>query len=104
VPANIAEGSARDSQRDYLRFLYIARGSLTECQYFIHLAHRLGYVRDEDAAPLFEQVQHSFRCLHGLIMAVEKEAGKFNRSVAAVTSFFAICAARFMMESSTSFS
>jgi four helix bundle protein len=43
VPANIVEGASRES-KDYLHFLYIARGSLSEAQYFIHLARRLGYL------------------------------------------------------------
>ncbi len=75
VPANIAEGSARESQRDYLHFLYIARGSLTEAQYFVHLAQRLGYLGVAEAAGLERQMTSAFGCLHGLIRAVEREAG-----------------------------
>ena len=48
VPANIADGSSRESKRDYLHFLYIARGSLSETQYFIHLSKRLGYLSTEN--------------------------------------------------------
>ena len=48
VPANIAEGSARPSKRDYLHFLYIAVASLTEVQYLIHLASRLGFMSPEN--------------------------------------------------------
>jgi len=52
VPANIVEGASRESKRDYLHFLYIARGSLSEAQYFIHLAERLGYLPSEAADAL----------------------------------------------------
>lgn len=41
VPINIAEGSARKTLKDYLHFLHIARGSLTETQYFVHFVQRL---------------------------------------------------------------
>ena len=50
VPSNIVEGCARDSQADYLRFLYIAFGSLRELHYQISLAKRLGFLRDQDSS------------------------------------------------------
>src|ERR1041385_648965 len=88
VPANIAEGSARGTQRDYLHFLYIARGSLTETQYFIHLAPRLHYVSDAESQAFGDDVKRPFACMHGLICAVEKEAGKFGKVTAVITSLF----------------
>src|SRR6266566_3184515 len=63
VPANIVEGSSREGKRDYLHFLYIARGSLSEAQYFIHLARRLGYLMDNDAECLIAQTKSTFACL-----------------------------------------
>jgi len=76
VPSNIAEGSARESQTDYLHFLHIARGSLSETQYFVHLSQRLNYVTDADSEPVLEQIKATFARLHGLIKAVEKESAK----------------------------
>jgi four helix bundle protein len=90
VPANIVEGASRESKKDYLHFLYIARGSLSETQYFIHLAHRLGYLADADKTALGEQTKTTFACLHGLIQAVEKEAGKLSKVVATLTSLIVI--------------
>lgn len=74
VPANIAEGSARHTLRDYLHFLYISRGSLTELQYFIHLSHRINYLSEKYYVDLSEQVRATFARLHGLIRAVERES------------------------------
>jgi four helix bundle protein len=95
VPANIAEGSSRESKRDYLHFLYIARGSLSEAQYFVHLARRLEYLTPSNAEDLAAQFSAVFACLHGLIRAVEKESGKLSRVAAAVTSFLVLCLPRF---------
>ena len=88
------EGSSRESQKDYLHFLYIARGSLTETQYFIHLAGRLGYLSLATLERLHVQTKQVFACLHGLIQAVEKEAGKFAKVGAALTSMVVMCVAR----------
>jgi four helix bundle protein len=51
VPANIAEGNARSSRRDYAHFLSIAKGSLNETATFLILALRLGYLHEREAAP-----------------------------------------------------
>jgi four helix bundle protein len=90
VPANIVEGASRESKRDYLHFLYIARGSMSEAQYFIHLARRLRYLSDQDADTLHEQTKFIFACLHGLISSVEKEAGKLTKVVATITGLLVI--------------
>ena len=74
VPANIVEGSARESQRDYLHFLHIARASLSGTQYFLHLANRLNYLAGEDAKRLQQQTKQVFACLHRLTNAVARQA------------------------------
>ena len=63
VPANIVEGASRESKKDYLHFLYIARGSLSETQYFIHLAQRLDYLSLQEADALRKQMKMTFACL-----------------------------------------
>ena len=50
IPANIAEGNARGSRRDYAHFLSVAKGSLNETETFLILALRLGYLREAEAA------------------------------------------------------
>ncbi len=94
VPANIVEGASRESKKDYLHFLHIARGSLSETQYFIHLARRLGYLSDEEADKLHGQTKLTFACLHGLTQAVGREAGQLSKVIAAVTSLLVIGMAR----------
>jgi four helix bundle protein len=51
VPANIAEGHARATRKDYANFLAIAKGSLMETETFLMLAVRLGYTSEEQAKP-----------------------------------------------------
>jgi four helix bundle protein len=44
IPANIAEGAARETDKEFLRFLYIARGSLVELETHLMIAKNLGYL------------------------------------------------------------
>ena len=42
--ANIAEGRGKFTDKDFLRFLYISKGSLNECQCYFELALELAYI------------------------------------------------------------
>ena len=44
IPSNIAEGHARSSQKEFLNFLSISRGSLAELQTQIQFAIELEYI------------------------------------------------------------
>jgi len=42
VPSNISEGAARNSNKEFIQFLYISLGSLAELETQIVIAHKLG--------------------------------------------------------------
>jgi four helix bundle protein len=67
VPANLAEGAARNSTREFSRFLGIARGSLSELETYVVIARELGYLKGAEI--LDETIDEVFRLLGGLINA-----------------------------------
>ena len=54
VPANIAEGHARGSTKEFLRHLSIAQGSLAEVETLLTLAEELGYCRPQELAGIVD--------------------------------------------------
>ncbi len=54
IPSNIAEGQARNTTRDFLHFLAVARGSLIEVETQITITERLGYLGKELQTTLLE--------------------------------------------------
>ncbi|MGC9319899.1 MAG: four helix bundle protein [Armatimonadota bacterium] len=76
VPANIAEGRGRHGDGDFLRFLYIAAGSLAELETLIELSRRLGYATNEELGSLEGSVEEVGRMLQGLICTVRDAVQK----------------------------
>lgn len=74
VPANIAEGSSRNHKNEYRQFLFIAKSSLSEVEYYIHLARRLGYIDDKAYYKCMELQQETAKVLYGLIVSVDKKS------------------------------
>lgn len=52
VPANIAEGQGRGSDKAFANFLNIAHGSLRELETHLEIARRLNYATNEAVPPL----------------------------------------------------
>jgi four helix bundle protein len=71
VPSNIVEGCARDSQSDYLRFLYMAFGSLRELHYQINLSTRLGFLDIKNSAAIEPKIIETEKVLNGLIQSLK---------------------------------
>lgn len=66
IPSNIAEGHARDSTKDYLRFIAIARGSLAELETQITIAKHLTYFDAESSNQLLGRCEEESRMLTAL--------------------------------------
>ncbi len=71
VPSNIAEGAARSGKREFLQFLSIARGSLSELDTQLILARDLGFPGDYPVVS--EKVEQVFKLLAGLINSLRVE-------------------------------
>jgi len=48
VASNIAEGFERKTNKEFIKFLYYAKGSAGEVRTQLHIARDLGYLSDED--------------------------------------------------------
>ncbi len=70
IPSNIAEGAARNSSKDFNKFLYIAMGSAAELETQLLIAERLGFLKDTDRYQT--EITAIKKMLYGLINYNEK--------------------------------
>ncbi len=66
IPSNIAEGQARNTSKEFVYFLGIARGSLAELETQIMLAQRLDYLTAEKTDLVLEKAEEIGKMLNGL--------------------------------------
>lgn len=66
IPANIAEGCSRGTDKETAYFFQISLGSAAELSYELLLAHDLGYLQQEKFQVLAEEVNAGSRMLNVL--------------------------------------
>jgi four helix bundle protein len=69
IPSNIAEGAGRGTQKEFLHFLYISRGSLCEVETQLSLASDFGYMNISEFPS--DLVEKTFSLLGGLINSIK---------------------------------
>lgn len=67
IPSNIAEGAARQSNKEFIQFLYVALGSLMELDTQLIIAKNLNFLSDENLNDLQTKADEIGKMLSGLI-------------------------------------
>lgn len=70
IASNIVEGCGRHTEAEFLRFLDMASGSSRELEYQVTVAHRLGYLSDDQLSSLHPACVEVSKVLSGLIRSI----------------------------------
>lgn len=73
VPANITEGFYRETTKEFIRFLYNARGSIGEVIYYLVLAKDLGYIKEKEYQLLRKRYEELAKSVNALIKSLRKK-------------------------------
>jgi four helix bundle protein len=69
ICSKIAEGDERNSNRDSIRYFYIAKGSLAELETQIEIADEIGYLDSDKVKSLIKECEEIGKMLGSLIKA-----------------------------------
>ena len=67
IPSNLAEGDERGSNKESVRFFYIAKGSLAELHTQIEIAHEIGYLEQKETRELIDECETIGKMIGSLI-------------------------------------
>ncbi len=76
VPSNVAEGYERNSNKEFIRYLNIAKGSCGELRTQLYISRKLDFLSKADFDRLISESKQISPMLHGLSRAVAKRAPK----------------------------
>ena len=70
IPSNIAEGSGRNTTKEFIQFLYISLGSACELETQLIIAHKLKYIKNINN--LINNINEIKKMINGLINSLKK--------------------------------
>jgi four helix bundle protein len=73
IPSNIVEGFSKPTTKDFLKFLYISRGSLEELRYFFILSKDLSYINEKTHTYFENKFTKISKMLNGLIKSLKEK-------------------------------
>lgn len=76
VPSNVAEGYERNSNKEFIRFLNIAKGSCGELRTQLYISRKLQFLTKSDFDQLIAESKQISAMLHGLAKAVARRGAK----------------------------
>ncbi|NTW72175.1 MAG: four helix bundle protein [Eubacteriaceae bacterium] len=77
VCANIAEGSGRNTDKDFIHFLFMSKGSLEETKSFLYIANELGYINKDDLNRFIDRINEVGKILGGLIKSLNNSTNTY---------------------------
>ena len=78
IPSNIAEGAARDSEREFIHYLNISLGSAFEVETQLQIAYNLEYISQETFDMLLAQLHLIEKQINELINVIKRQQPKAN--------------------------
>jgi len=85
VPCNVAEGYERNSNKEFVRFLNISKGSGGELRTQLYISRKLDFLTKGDFNRLVGESKEISKMLHGLSRAVSKRSPKKSKRVRSET-------------------
>ncbi len=76
IPSNIAEGQQRQSSKEFLKFLSIAKGSLGELKTQLIICYRLDFLSEDQTTPLLNECDTIGKMLSGLMNKISENQSR----------------------------
>ena len=73
IPSNIAEGNDRGSQKEFIRYLHIAKGSLSELKTQLEIAKEIHYIDVEIFSDIESKCEELSKMLGGIIKSINNK-------------------------------
>lgn len=71
VSSNIAEGSTRQYKKEFINFLYISRGSISELISQLTIANKINYLNKEDYENLYKEINTISKQINSMIKSLK---------------------------------